>query len=74
MKNYNFIFSSIYDIVSFLKNIIFLKNRSVIPKWNRKLPMCFKENILEASWKRDSVSFHKVPIPIPVPKREAYVR
>ncbi|KAG5378050.1 hypothetical protein IGI04_025892 [Brassica rapa subsp. trilocularis] len=25
----------------------------------------FKKNILEAFWKRDYVSFHKVPIPIP---------
>ncbi|WZZ66343.1 hypothetical protein YC2023_077713 [Brassica napus] len=42
-------------------------NESVIQKRNR-------ENILEAFWKRDYVSFHKVPISIPVPKWEADVR
>ncbi|WZY85923.1 hypothetical protein YC2023_032307 [Brassica napus] len=49
------------------------KRRSGIFKKIRKR-IRVGSNILEALWKRDSVSFHKIPIPIPVPKREADVR
>ena len=53
---------------------IFFKTEAWFQNGIVSFQQVLKENILETFWKRDSASFHKVPIPIPVPKQEADVR